>query len=383
MAQNHNSNLAVIGSKANLRSALENPNVNMTLQRVATRWLSADQLKTQSMIAVARNPKLLNCTKSSFLESMVRAGELGLRFAGAGGEAYLVPYKSTCTLIIGYRGLCALARRTGKVVRIEARVVHEKDTFKVSFGSGQELIHQPCLGLDRGPMTCVYALAEFKGGGTQLEVMAKDEIINIRKRSRASKDGPWVSDFEEMSRKTVLRRLCKFLPFPTAFEDALASEDPSGDSDRKPIDSNEVPANVDTFTGEVIDQNAHSFGTESLEGTPETNPASDVLDDSNGEDIQDGESKSKDKFPDDLGTSNETDRGLACDPLGSDLAEQKAELINKILSSLPQGNSLKNEAKRLKLLKSTFGSTILDTIAELPLTVLQAGLVTLEAVDNE
>lgn len=132
-----------LASKQNLQTLLAKPNVGLTIERGATKWLSAEQIKIQAAIAVSRNPSLLKCTQASFLESMVRAAELGLRFAGAGGEAYLVPYRSCCTLIIGYRGLCILARRTGMIMRIEARVVHEKDVFEVGYGTGQTLVHRP------------------------------------------------------------------------------------------------------------------------------------------------------------------------------------------------------------------------------------------------
>lgn len=253
--QTTNQQTSLVANKQSLRTLLAADRVTQTLQRVGTRWLSADQIKTQAMIAVARNPKLLNCTRFSFLESVVRAAELGLRFAGAGGEAYLIPYKTKCTLIIGYRGLCALARRTGKVIRIEARCVHEKDVFKIEYGHSQQLIHRPHLGPDRGEITCAYAIGELRGGSVQLEVMTRVQIDQIRARSRASNDGPWKTDYEEMSRKTVLRRLCKYLPFPTAFEDALAAEEPPiEDQHRKPVETQDViPDNIDIQTGEIID----------------------------------------------------------------------------------------------------------------------------------
>jgi recombination protein RecT len=245
----------LVRSKNNLRCCLEGENVRLTLDKISTRWFSAEQIKTQAIIAVTRNADLLNCTVPSFLEAMVQAAECGLRFAGANGEAYLVRYGSRCVFIPGYRGLLALARRTGKVFRIEARSVYEKDEFKILYGSSPQLIHQPCLSNDRGQVICVYALAELKDGSIQIEVMTPAEIEAVRQRSPAKNNGPWMSDSEMMARKTVLRRLCKYLPFPTAFEDSLMAEDP--DEERKQqsrfIEASGMPnEQIDKNTGEVL-----------------------------------------------------------------------------------------------------------------------------------
>jgi recombination protein RecT len=302
---------ALVVSKQNLRTLLEKAQVNQTLERVSTRWLSADQLKTQAIIAVARNPALLQCSQASFLEAMVRAAELGLRFAGAGGEAYLVPYKNKCTLIVGYRGLCALARRTGKVTRIEARAVHERDHFKISFGSGQQLMHRTFLGSDRG------------------------EIDAIRKRSPAGDSGPWQTDYEEMARKTVLRRLCKFLPFPTAFEDALADEETKSEQPRKSVDVNVPTENNDYETGEIT----------------------------NDEPIGEATSSQSTDTTKDLGT-------------------QKTQLISDIcnaLNKLHSKDSIEDQAARLRTLNHVFGKVQIDEIAKLPVQILQA----LDALKNQ
>ena len=347
--QQHQSNHlpAAIGNRQTLRSLLAKGNVTETLERISTKWLKADQVKTQAMLAVARNPDLLRCTPTSFLESMVRATELGLRFAGAGGEAYLVPYKNSCTLIIGYRGLCALARRTGKVTRIEARCVHEKDTFEISYGSGQQIRHQPHLGADRGPLTCAYALAELKGGDMQVEVMTRAELDAIRDRSRAGDRGPWKTDYEEMCRKTVVRRLCKYLPFPTAFEDALATADPEDPEERdcecrRHVDGAVMASDEEENRGEVVPDGVDP-GTGEIFSHPE--PSS---------------------------------------PQASgDFAAMKTSTLSQIWEELsvqhpedaPQG-----QAVRLRRLGEVFGTADPNKLTNLPLQILRAGL---EALKNQ
>lgn len=337
---------ATIGNRQALRAILGQGNVTTTLEQISTKWFRPDQVKTQAMLAVARNPELLRCTQASFLESMVRATELGLRFAGAGGEAYLVPYKSACTLVIGYRGLCALARRTGKVTRIEARCVHEKDHFEIRYGSGQQIEHRPHLGPDRGDIVAAYALAELKDGDLQLEVMTRAELDAIMKRSPSSSKGPWRTDFGEMCRKSVVRRLCKYLPFPTAFEDALLAADPEEPEeveDRHQVDSvtipedsqdEAIPDGVDPKTGEILD--AEAF--EEQASSP---------------------------------------------PVGSNLASQKTKVLSQIWTELgvqfPEDGP-QTQAARLRALNHIFGTTQADKIGNLPLEILKAGL---QALKNQ
>jgi len=328
------------------------------------------------MIAVSRNPALLRCTRASFLESMVRAAELGLRFAGAGGEAYLVPYKSTCTLIIGYRGLCALARRTGKVLRIEARCVYEQDEFAVSYGSGQNIVHRPHLGADRGELIAAYALAELKDGGQQLEVMTRGDLDTIMKRSRATDLGPWRTDFAEMCRKTVVRRLCKYLPFPTAFEDALAAADPE-EPEPEPLrrfvpnespEGEEPAVPFDPQTGEILDGDAQvDEGLDDSEQTPvpDAQPQSDPEPEAPVEPPQ-----------------GKTAGGKSDSPF----KQQKASLVSQIrdeLAALYPGDSAAAAGAKLKLLHRVFGKTVFDEIAEMPLPILLSGIEAIKAESDE
>jgi recombination protein RecT len=105
-------------------------------------------------------------------------------------------------------------------VSIEARIVHAKDKFTVRYGLEPELTHIPWMPTPDekvtkegpGAVLCAYACAKFKDGGYQFEVMSLRELDGIRSRSKASGSGPWVTDTEEMYRKTVTRRLCKWLP---------------------------------------------------------------------------------------------------------------------------------------------------------------------------
>lgn len=181
-----------------------------------------DRMVKIALTAAAKNPKILDCSRESVLMSIMQAAELGLEPGGALGEGYLVPYGSTCQFIPGYRGLISLARRSGQIISIEAHLVREGDEFDFSLGLEPTLVHRPNLEKeDLGAIRFVYAVAKIRGGGTQHEVMSKAEIEAIRKRSRASGSGPWVTDYGEMARKTVIRRLFKYLPVSVEMARAL------------------------------------------------------------------------------------------------------------------------------------------------------------------
>ena len=174
--------------------------------------LSADRLIKIALTAVAKNPKILDCDRESIMLSVMQAAELGLEPGGALGEGYLVPYGRTCQFIPGYRGFISLARRSGQIVSIEAHAVYEKDEFVVEFGLDPKLVHRPTLATERGEVVAFYAVARLVGGGVQHDYMTRADVDAIRKRSRAASSGPWVTDYNEMGKKTVIRRLFKTLP---------------------------------------------------------------------------------------------------------------------------------------------------------------------------
>jgi recombination protein RecT len=149
---------------------------------------------------------------------------LGVEPNGPLGEGYLVPYKNKgryeAQLIIGYRGLINLARRSGMVSEIYAHCVYENDTFEIELGTDPHIKHRPALS-DRGDMIGAYAVYSTTEGSKDFEYMSKEEIDRIRASSRAGNNGPWVQWYEEMARKTVIRRLSKRMPMSVEMAQAV------------------------------------------------------------------------------------------------------------------------------------------------------------------
>lgn len=174
--------------------------------------MNPDRLIKIAITAAAKNPRILDCDRESVMLSIMQAAELGLEPGGALGEGYLVPYGKTCQFIPGYRGMISLARRSGQIVSIEAHAVFEADEFLVEFGLDPKLVHKPTMKAERGNVIAFYAVAKIVGGGIQYDYMTKADVDAIRSRSKASGSGPWVTDYNEMGKKTVIRRLFKVLP---------------------------------------------------------------------------------------------------------------------------------------------------------------------------
>ena len=217
-----------------LRSMLEQ--AAPKIQQVLPKHLTAERLVRITTAAVSRTPALLECTPMSIVQSVMVSARLGLECDGILGGAYLVPYRNKKTgnreaqLIPGYRGLIDLARRSGSVVNVWAHPVHENDTFEAEFGMEPKLRHVPTMG-EPGEKIAVYACARLADGSTQFELMTAAQVESIKARSRAS-SGPWVTDEDEMWRKTAVRRLAKYLPLSVEMAAAMTLQAgaESGDS---------------------------------------------------------------------------------------------------------------------------------------------------------
>jgi recombination protein RecT len=181
--------------------------------------VTPERLLRIALSEVRRNPRLAQCSAPSLLGAIFTCAQLGLEPGGALGHCFLIPYRDECQFQIGYKGMIELARRSGQIQSLSARAVYENDHFEYSYGLHEDLIHQPGTG-ERGELTHAYAVAKLMDGGVQFEVMDRYELEDIRDGSQGyqtaikynKKDTPWISSFDEMCRKTVIRRMFKYLP---------------------------------------------------------------------------------------------------------------------------------------------------------------------------
>lgn len=235
------------------------------ISRALPAVMTPERFTRIAVSAVSNNPNLAKCTPQSFVGAMMTAAQLGLEPNTPLGQAYLIPYRNhgqlECQFQLGYKGMIDLAYRSGQVSIIQAHTVHENDKFEYALGLEPKLEHVPAKG-DRGDPVYYYAVFRTKDGGYGFAVMSREEVAaHAAKYSKSYGNGPWKTNFDEMAKKTVLKRALKYAPLKSEFTKAIASdetiksgldEDMSLVPDDSVIDSEIVP-DADPETGEVTE----------------------------------------------------------------------------------------------------------------------------------
>ena len=182
------------------------------------KFFDTDRFVRSAISDFRLNPALQECSVPSVLGFYMQAAMCGLEPSSVLGQCYPVPFNNRKTgskeaqFILGYRGMASIARRSGEVLSIDAKIVHEKDTFELVYGLEANITHIPYLEGDPGAMIGAYCVVRFKDGSHQFEYMPKFKIDEHRRRSKSGSYGPWVTDYEEMAKKTVFRSIFKWLP---------------------------------------------------------------------------------------------------------------------------------------------------------------------------
>lgn len=197
----------------------------------AANRINPDRVLKVALLAATKSPHLSHpkTDRMSLLRSIVSAASLGLEAGSALGEAYLVPYwnkntgKYDVELIIGYRGLVALARRSGTIAGVDARPVFEGEEFEVYYGTDPKIVHRPRFDIERTKekLIAAYTVWHLTDETVQFDVMSLAEIEAIRARSKAKDNGPWKTDYIEMAKKTVTRRSVKMVPMSIEMAEAI------------------------------------------------------------------------------------------------------------------------------------------------------------------
>lgn len=173
--------------------------------------------------AIQSNPDLKNADRMSVLAAALKCAQDGLMPDGK--EAALVTYGNKAQYLPMIAGVLTKVRRSGELRTISAHIVYENDTFTYTLGDAEKIEHQPLLDGSRGKPIAAYAIAHTKDGGIYREVMSIEQITQVRNVSRAKNNGPWVQWWDEMARKTVLRRLAKRLPMSTDLQQVFQRDD--------------------------------------------------------------------------------------------------------------------------------------------------------------
>lgn len=210
------------------------------------------------------SPQLAGCDPNTVIGGMLTAAQMGFQF-GPLGHVYLVPYtnrdtgKKEAQLQLGYKGLCDLAWRSGRITSICAEEVRDHDEFVWRKGTGASLSHSWDARKPRGTPYAWYCLAEFAGGGNYFNVLSAEDVERHRKRSKQPNKA-WATDFSAMAKKSCVVEAKPWLPLSpevqglwaldgTVTRATTADEAKSGEATAfVPVDEDDV---VD---GELVDE---------------------------------------------------------------------------------------------------------------------------------
>jgi recombination protein RecT len=165
------------------------------------------------------------CDPQSFAGALLTASALGLE-PGINGEAYLVPYKRECTLIVGYQGLTKLFWQHPLALYLDAHAVRENDKFDYAYGLNQFLTHKPARG-DRGPVVSYWAAGQLTNGASRFVVLSAEEVKSLR-RGKVGPSGQIADPQLWMERKTPLRQLLKLMPKSVTLDAAMRVDEQRG-----------------------------------------------------------------------------------------------------------------------------------------------------------
>lgn len=248
------------------------------LAKMLPKTLSIDRLLKVAQIAATTTPALAKCDVPSLVGAIGQCAQMGLEPNTVLGHAYLVPFNTkrkdangnerwvnSVQVIIGYKGLIDLARRSGQIVSIAAHEVCEHDHFELVYGLDEKLNHRPAMG-ERGEVIGFYAVAKLKDGGYSFEFMSVHQVERIQAAADAKNKFPskvWKEHFVEMGRKTVIRRLAKYLPLSIEFQTAVALDNQAESGKDQRLDTidgefmvvqdEDAPTAIDNDTGEILD----------------------------------------------------------------------------------------------------------------------------------
>lgn len=202
--------------------------------------LNPDRMLQVAQTAITQNPQLLECDTGTLFGALIRCTQLGLEPNNALGQLYLIPFnnrkanRKDVQVIVGYKGMIDLARRSGNIESLQAMAVREGDEFSYEYGIGEHLRHVP--GEARGEITHFYAYAKLVGGGFQFEVLPKSHMDTLMRSTQSRGEyGPWKDHYEQMGRKTMVRRLFNYLPVSIEMAKAQAL-DATGETQAQELD---------------------------------------------------------------------------------------------------------------------------------------------------
>jgi recombination protein RecT len=228
-AEEVNDKQVTTGASVSLISkALQEEDFRLKISQSLPKGVGIDRFIRVTLTAIQNAPKQIEgADRLSLYNAIIRAASDGL--VPDGREGALVAFNTKDGKMIQWMPMITgLIKRIAECgVTVESQIICQNDLFDVAFGDDAKIIHKPAkLGLQRGSLIGAYAIARLPGGAIMREVMDREQLESVRAVSRSAESGPWASFFDEMCRKTVLRRLIKRVPITDArVQEVIARDD--------------------------------------------------------------------------------------------------------------------------------------------------------------
>lgn len=255
-----------------LNKLLNSETIRKQISMALPKHIDPNVMIRVALTAISKQPKLLECDQASLIGAVITSSQLGLMPDGVLGEAYLIPFGKKVNFIPGYKGLAQLAFRSGKVKELYTEPVYASDEFHYSKGINRDLVHIPNSDgvnkLKERP-THFYAVIKYMNGGFDFEVMTQADVNLVRARSQGKNNAVWDDYYEEMGKKTVLRKLLKMAPLSTEVQRAVGLDEEHFELGKSQMNSHQTAdfaeeVGFDPFT-EVVEASENEKRTQSQE----------------------------------------------------------------------------------------------------------------------
>lgn len=256
---NNNNSQVAAQQPQSLQALMSNAGVMAKLNSVLGNEKKAAAFAS-SVISVANGNSLLrNANPMTVLGSAMVAATLDLSVVPTLGMAYIVPYKGQASFQLGWKGLVELAMRSGQYKNIIVESVHEGELVKKNKFMGDYEFDEDAKTSDN----VIGYMANFQltNGFSKTIYWTIDEVkAHATKFSQAYRGGrntPWITDFDAMAKKTVLKSLLsKFGPKSLQMQQAVVFDQASVKP--KTDENGEMDLNIDAFDAEYIDNTDNS-----------------------------------------------------------------------------------------------------------------------------
>ena len=228
----------------------------VSIQKALPKSFNRERFVQNALTVMNEKPELAKINRAMVIQGLCKGAYLGLDFMNK--ECYLIPYGNSVQFQTDYKGDCKFVKRYAirPILDVFAKVVREGDFFEEGVIDNHPTVNFKPQPFSNKPIVGAFAIVLYKDGGMEYEAMSTEDIQSVRNNySKASNSKAWKYSFDEMAKKTVLRRLCKHIETDFESVEARQAWDEGAGMEftntNQPIAEEEV---IDVFATEVTEE---------------------------------------------------------------------------------------------------------------------------------